>query len=45
MLKCFILKAADVNGDGKASVADVTCIQRYLVSFAGGSGRTGKAIG
>lgn len=45
MPKCFILKAADVNGDGKASVADVTCIQRYLAGFAGGSGRTGKAIG
>ena len=32
---------ADVNGDGRVSVLDVTCIQKYIAQFANGKGRTG----
>ena len=32
---------ADVNGDSRVSVLDVTCIQKYIAQFANGKGRTG----
>ena len=37
----FIADVADVNGDGRVSVLDVTCIQKYIAQFANGKGRTG----
>ena len=37
---------ADVNGDGRVSILDVTCIQKYLVVDGGyvNIGKTGKPI-
>jgi hypothetical protein len=36
-------KVGDVNGDGKLTVSDTTCIQRYLSNYKNGIGKTGKA--
>ena len=33
---------ADVNGDGRVSILDVTCIQRYLAEMTEGIGKTGQ---
>ena len=33
----------DVNEDGRVSILDVTCIQKYLAGFTDGIGRTGNA--
>lgn len=32
---------ADVNNDGRISVIDVTCIQKYIAGGYGNTGRTG----
>ena len=36
-------KVGDVNDDGKLTVSDTTCIQRYLSNYKNGIGKTGKA--
>ena len=33
---------ADVNGDGRISILDVTCIQAYLAQYSIGTGKTGE---
>ena len=33
---------ADVNGDGRVSVLDVTCVQKYIAQFSSGTGRAGQ---
>ena len=35
---------ADVNGDGRVSVLDVTCVQKYLAKYTTGCGKTGEAM-
>lgn len=34
---------ADVNGDGRVSILDVTCVQKYLAEYTSGTGKTGAA--
>ena len=33
---------ADTNGDGRVSVLDVTCVQKYIAGFTSGMGKTGE---
>ena len=35
---------ADVDGDGRVSVLDVTCIQKYLAGFKTGTGFVGQDV-
>ena len=35
---------ADVNGDGRVSVLDTTCIQKYVAEYTTGCGKTGEAM-
>ena len=34
---------ADVNADGRVSILDVTCVQKYLAEYTSGTGKTGAA--
>lgn len=36
--------AADVDGDGRISVLDVTCIQKHLAGYKTGTGNVGKKM-
>lgn len=40
----FIAEVADVNGDGRVSILDVTCIWKYIAEYAAGTGRTGQRV-
>ena len=44
LLRCSDLHfdLADVNGDGRVSVLDVTCVQKYIAQYAEGMGKTGE---
>lgn len=33
---------SDVNGDGRVSILDVTCVQKYLAKYQSGFGKTGE---
>ena len=35
---------ADVDGDGKVTIADVTCIQKYIAEYKTGCGKTGETV-
>ncbi|MBQ1587274.1 MAG: hypothetical protein II082_08405, partial [Ruminococcus sp.] len=35
---------ADVNADGRISVLDATCIQKFVAEFKNGTGRTGQPV-
>ena len=35
---------ADVDGDGKVTILDVTCVQKYLAGYTNGYGKTGEAM-
>ena len=37
------LYLADVNGDSRISILDVTCVQKYLAEYTSGTGKTGAA--
>ena len=36
--------AGDVNADGRISVLDATCIQKFVAEFKNGTGRTGQPV-
>jgi hypothetical protein len=38
------MQLADVNGDGRVSILDVTCVQKYLAENTTGCGKTGEAM-
>ena len=35
---------ADVNVDGRVSIVDTTCVQKYLAEYTTGCGSTGQAV-
>lgn len=40
----FVLKAADVNDDGRISILDVTCIQKYIAGGYNNVGNTDESL-